>query len=439
MNQQAALRVLAATALIGLGVALFFALFEKVSEEVDTPQDPLVRQNPFRAAEILLGRMGLDVKSFASPRDLDGELAEGATLLLPTARQTLSPERSRELVAWVERGGHLIVVTWTVWDDPERRPDPILDPLGLQQVYDAEIESQIWPPEEREPKPEKPADDTRENAPLEVSDPPPARPVIADKKRPEGPPVAKVTLPGRRAPLRAQFDPRFSWTDSEKRAHFSIADDAGTHLVQVKVGEGQITALTDSGFLSNEGLWDEGEVFHYGGIANFDHAELVYRLATSGDRHGPVYLVWKEDWPGLLTLLLEHAWQTVVSGGLLLGAWVWLRSRRIGPTLADRPTDRRQLMEHVDAAGRFDWRNDSGGSLVASVREGLLDRVKVRYPTWSVLGRVELAHRLAELAGLPPGQVAHALGSEPVLSRGARDRESFVRKIATLEAVRKAL
>lgn len=433
MNQQAVLRALAAAALIGLGVALFFALFEKVSEEVDTPQDPLVRQNPFRAAEILLERMGLEVESFASPRDLDGELAEGATLLLPTARQTLSPERSRELVAWVERGGHLIVVT------PDRRADPILDPLGLHQVFDPGIESRIWPEEEREPEPEEPDDDTSENAPLEVSDPPRARPALEKKKHPKGPPVATVDLPGRSASLRAQFDPRFSWNDSEKRAHFAISDEAGTHLVQLKLGEGQITALTDSGFLSNEGLWDEKEIFHYGGIANFDHAELVYRLATSGDRHGPVYVVWKEDWPGLLTLLLEHAWQTVVSGALLLGAWVWLRSRRVGPTLADRPTDRRQLMEHVDAVGRFDWRNDSGRSLLASAREALLERVKARYPTWSVLGRVELAQRLAELAGLPPGQVVHALGSEPVFSRGAREREAFVRNIATLEAVRKAL
>jgi hypothetical protein len=445
-----ALRALAAAGLIGLGVLLFYALFEKRTIEVDTPRDPLVRLNPFRAAELMLGRMGLDVRSFANPRDLDGELSEAATLILPTSRQTLSPARSRALVEWVERGGHLIVVTWTIWDDPERRVDPILDPLGLQQLYDADIASEIWPEddeddeddEREEPKkPEPQPAQKRPNAPLEVSNPlqVEAEPAVEKRKRSEGPPVATVPFPARGEPLRVQFDPRFSWVDSEQRAHFSIADAAGTHLVQVRVGQGLITALTDSGFLSNEGLWDEGDVFHYGGIANFDHAELTYRLVTTGGRTGPVYVVWKEDWPGLGALLLEHGWQTVASGSLLLAVWVWLRSRRFGPVLADRPADRRQLMEHVDAVGRFDWKNDAGRSLVASVRDALLERVKARYPNWAALRRYELAQRLAELAKLPPEQVEQALGPELLPSRGARDRESFVRNIATLEAVRKAL
>jgi len=152
-----------------------------------------------------------------------------------------------------------------------------------------------------------------------------------------------------------------------------------------------------------------------------------------------VYVIWREEWPGLGALLFAHAWQVVASAVLLVGAWVWSRSRRLGPLLADRPVDRRQLMEHVEAAGRFDWKNDSGRSLVASVREALLERVKLRHPTWATLGRIELAQRLAEVAGLPAEQVERALGPERVLARGARDRDFFVRNIATLEAVRKAL
>jgi len=180
VNRGSALLALAVAGIVGLGTLLFFALFEKRVVEVETLQDPLVRQNPFRAAEILLERMGLEVVSRDGLHGLGWELADQATVLLPTTRETLSPSGSRELVEWVERGGHLIVVTWSLWDDPDRRPDPILDPLGLHQVFNANVESELWP--EAEPEGLKAV----------------AQPVVQSNRR--GPPIASAVLPGRAQP-----------------------------------------------------------------------------------------------------------------------------------------------------------------------------------------------------------------------------------------------
>ena len=367
---------LACAAVVALGVYGFLQLFEQRTFEFEVGFQGEAAANRYLAAQRLLERMGVEVRSLKL-----GELAalppRTGTLILPTERMTLSRERARRLLRWVDQGGHLIVVTWSLWDEEDRRDDPLLDPLGFRQYAQLEDVESV---------------------------------------------LALAAVPGRAQPLAVMHDPRFRFEDSEGRATWSIEDANGTHLLQTRVLRGTLTALTDDFFLTNYT------------IAEHDHAELVYRLARTDGRTGPVWIVFVEEWPDPWQLLWENGWAVVVALALLVCAWIWMRSRRFGPLLPDPPRDRRSLMEHIEASGRFHWKHAGARMLADASREALMERVRLRHPGWLELSPAELAKRLEQTADVPLWRINRALTFRPKL-----EREHFAQDIATMEQITRAL
>ncbi len=372
------------SALLALAVFTFLQLFEQRTFEIPVGYQGEAEHNRYLAAERLLERMGLEVRSLELS-ELTALPPSDATLILPTRRATLSKARSRQLVDWVEAGGHLLVVTWTLWDEVDRREDPILDPLGFRQYARLEGEGGA------------------------------AQPLEAGE-------IARVQVPGRGEPLEVMHDPRFQFEAEGGSAIWSIEDANGTHLLQSHLGAGYLTALSDDFFMTNTT------------IAEHDHAELVYRLARVGERAGPVWIVFAEDWPGAWQLLRDSAWAVVIALSILVAAWGWMRSQRFGPLRPDPPLSRRSLMEHVEASGRFHWKHGGAQVLAESVRGALMDRVRVRHPAWLELQPVELHRRLAVLSNIPRERIDRALASRPEVGP-----ERFVQNIDTIEKVTRAI
>ena len=367
---------LACAAALALGVYGFLELFEKRSFEFEVGFHGEAAANRYLAAQRLLERMGLEVRSLKL-----GELGalppHNGTLILPTERATLSRERARLLERWVNEGGHLIVVTWTLWDQEDRPDDPLLDPLGFRQFAQLEdVESML----------------------------------------------SLAVVPGQDRPLAVMYDPRFRFEDSEGRASWSIEDANGTHLLQTRLARGTLTALTDDLFMTNYT------------IAEHDHAELVCRLARADGRTGPVWIVFAEEWPGPWQLLWEAGWAVVVALALLVCAWIWMRSRRFGPLLPDPSLDRRSLMEHIEASGRFHWKHAGARMLADATREALMERVRTRHPGWLELSPAELAERLEQTADVPLWRINRALAFRPELVP-----EHFAQDIATMEQITRGL
>ena len=367
---------LVCAAALALGAYGFLQLFEKRSFEFEVGLHGEAAANRYLAAQRLLERMGLEVRSLKL-----GELGDlpprSGTLILPTERVTLSRERARQLERWVEEGGHLIVVTWTLFDEEERREDPLLDPMGFRQYAELEDVESV---------------------------------------------LALASFAGREQPLAVMYDPRFRFEDSEQRASWSIEDANGTHLLQTRVLRGTLTALTDDLFMTNAT------------IALHDHAELVYRLARVDGRTGPVWIVFAEEWPGPWQLVWENGWAVVVALALLVCAWIWMRSRRFGPLVPDPPLDRRSLMEHIEASGRFHWKHAGAPMLADATRQALMERVRLRHPVWLELSPAELAERLEQTAGVPLWRINRALAFRPEF-----EPEHFAQDINTMEQITRAL
>jgi hypothetical protein len=402
--------------LAALLAGLFFACFERSSEPVYTGLRGEAARNPYLAAETLLDALGLPVTRVARIAELDALPPVDATLILTGQRVRLSAERSAQLVDWVARGGHLVVQIWTLWDDPKRAPDPILDPLGVRQ-YQRPTSSR--------------AEGEASGAEGEDAAEPPAGEASAATEAGMNEVAEWISEPGAQ-PLRLRFDPRYSLELEEHTASWRVADRAGTHGLSVPHGAGHITVWTDDRFLTNEAI-DE-----------LDHAAATYRLVRLFGHGGATWIVrGNGEPPDLWARFWREAWPLAVALGALLGFHVWTHAPRFGPVQPDPPLERRELMEHVEAAGQFLARHRGAHSLVGAVRAALFRKLQTRHPQWTRLAPAAQAERVAEWTGIPLAEVASALAAEPARAPGAAAPElaatDFTFLVATLEAIRRKL
>ena len=94
--------------LAALGVLWFLSNYERVPYKERVGPSNEVRLRQFLAAERFAARMGVPASEIRSLPELDS-LTPGGALLMPARRQALEPRRLGQILAWVDRGGHLIV------------------------------------------------------------------------------------------------------------------------------------------------------------------------------------------------------------------------------------------------------------------------------------------------------------------------------------------
>ena len=403
-------------ALAGLAAlaGLFFATCEPYQAEYKTGYRGEAARNQYYAAQKLLSRMGMPAQGFPNAGVLTALPSESSTLVIPTPRRALGEAASRRLLEWAERGGHLVVVTWSLWNDPKRRPDPILDALGVHQFQNGEDDGG----DEPEAEPESPAPET------EPEGPPPEEPEDAPQE--DAPDYAEADFPDRESPLRVRFESRFRLEmddEASKSLVLEIGDDGGSHWLTLRHGKGLVTALTDDYFMSQPKIGD------------LDHAELVYRMSRLGGHRGIVWFVYGDQRPSVLGFLWRHGWMVLTAAAALLALWVWSASRRFGPLAGEPPSQRRELMEHVRAAGRLQWKNGAARELIGAAREALFARMRERHPAFESLDRAEQARALEKLSGLARARVADALVAIGAESEASR----FAGKVAILEKLRRSL
>jgi hypothetical protein len=118
---------LALLALAVLGAVWFFQNWENVPVRERVPASGEARLREFLAAERFAERMGMPARELRSLADLESPPA-GAVLLLPSHRQAIDAQRATRLLAWVARGGHLVVEAELVGVS-----DPLLDAAGVRR------------------------------------------------------------------------------------------------------------------------------------------------------------------------------------------------------------------------------------------------------------------------------------------------------------------
>ncbi len=351
--------LLAGVALLGIGVIALWWSQNYELKEVELPMPPRGEAafNPLYALKRALVLDGVDARS-RRRLTLDAQpLAPADTVLLLGDLRALPPRDADRLIAWVQRGGHLVAAVPSAAGLVER-PDqegPLLRALGITLL---------------------PADGgcTEFHA-----DP--------TRKKDEKPPTETSVCSNTLIVLPEDMRPALRWGD----------EDQGDALVRLRHGAGSIDLVSNLQFATNQGL------------ENTASAALVRQLLAPNYGRGTVHLVYDAEMPPLWRLLLERGWMAWLPLVLATLGWLWWRTQRRGPLLPSPPAHRRSLLEHVQASGEHVHRYGRGHLLHASLRKAFEARLRRRDPyAASLTGDAQRA-AIAARTGLPESEVEAAL------------------------------
>ena len=354
-------------------------------EVIDRGPSPEAQANPYLAAEHFLRKQGLPVDHAFGLDRLADLPSEHHSLLLLTERSNMSPRQVEQLLDWTRSGGHLLVVAEALWDEETGKSgDLLLDRLQIRQVLSDE--------------PEEPA---------------PAR----KEKTPD---LTRLYIDNETAPAYFGFDTAFNLTDPKHLAQFSANSAQSSHLMQLDLGQGRVTVITDSD------LWKTAN------IGKHDNAWLLWYL-TQGTA---VTLLANGDVDDLFSLLLRYFPQALVALTALIALALWHAGMRQGPIQAPAPKARRQLQEHLKASADFLLRRNGQRTLVQALQRDILRAARRRHPGFEHLNDAQQWQVLEHLTHQPSHVISQALGPLPEKRLSSAD---FSRQVARLQTLRNAL
>ena len=113
-------------------------------------------------------------------------------------------------------------------------------------------------------------------------------------------------------------------------------------------------------------------------LSGADHAALLDSLIRSTGDGGTVGFM-RGSGMSLWVLLRQYLWPVLVALGLWLLLWLWKNFSRFGPVEAESaPPVSRGYEHHLEALGDFQWRLDRAASLLAPLREQIVELGQAR-------------------------------------------------------------
>ncbi|NKC16368.1 MAG: hypothetical protein GKR94_30425 [Gammaproteobacteria bacterium] len=380
--------ITAAILIIGALASWFWICTDRSVQMERTNLSIEARRDRLLAAKRLLYHMGIEVETFTQP-DWDKILEKNATLMTFSDAWTLGDKRLYSVMRWVEAGGHLIFAPHLPY---------LLDDANTSQNLLARLGVTLKTIDEDDDEKTVKRIGARRDA------------------------TSQVTLGGERLRVAFSSPARFE-TDG-----FSVlgTDEHGACALQRALGAGHITVLCSAAPFFNRTIGDE------------QNASFLWALASM---HGqrPLWMVTRTDMPPLYLWAWRRFPEAIVFAALGSVLLLWAATRRAGP-IRDLPVpQRRQTIEHVEAASRFIWRHGGGSQLLACLRRVFREELERRQPAWAKLAPEQCIARLAQSAQLEPEAVHAALEDEANSERANGKRRDFAAAVRTLQILRKSL
>ncbi len=378
---------------LALVVAWFHHTYVRVEKTLYLPPNGEAAYNPLYALARTLEADGVKVNARQRLMLDDNALGARDTLLLFNDPRALSPQEAEEVLAWVERGGHLIVRTPLGSFDED---------LAAEDMPHAELLDRlsVWLVEE-----------TPDCEAFQV----------------EGEDHHVEFCRGRRF----AFDgvvPDLSWGDLQ----------AGFVYARLSQGRGHVDVLADVDFLMNAEqrppLGDALGAAPKGGLRDGPHRALARQVLAPNYGHGTVHLVYAAEMPTLWRTLLVRGWMVWIPLVLALAAWLWMRMQRFGPPVPAPAGERRSLLEHVRASGEHLYRYGRGVMLYSAVRQAFLARLRRRDPVAAALSGEPQVAAIAARTGEPADRIRTALNAP-----ASHDPPAFRDRISLLIQLRNRL
>ncbi|MGA6099293.1 DUF4350 domain-containing protein [Stutzerimonas marianensis] len=387
MSRRLTLLLASLVILIGLLLAYLASKATPYEEVVEHGPAPEVAADPYLAARQFLIAQGRQVARTSGLERQPERRPSSQVLLMLGDRSEMTPTQTERLLDWVAEGGHLVFVAEQIWDETtERSGDLLLDALQLQQHETA-------------------ADST-------------ARDTATEQRAPQ-PRLTRLYLENEDAPAFLAFDTGFHLYDAGHRAHAWANSDDATHMLQLRHGQGLITALTDAW------IWQNAQ------IGQYDHAWLLWYLTQDRD----VQLAYDTEQDSLLRLVMRHFPEALAALLIMVLLGAWHVGQRHGPLIETNDRSRRRLQEHLRASADFLYRRAGPNHLLETLQADVHRRIRSRHPGFDQLPLDQQYQRLAALCQLPTQYIEQAL-SRPAKALGAAE---FTRQVTYLQRIRNSL
>jgi hypothetical protein len=356
----------------------FYENFEEVTVTERSEMSPEARRNPLLAAQYLLSRLGKQAQSRSGRQFLVRPPEQSGVLLVRDLGAPLTQNQVEALLGWVEAGGHLIATPGQFQDEAVSHP--------LLQSFGVEIRSDCGckVTEQGTQGVTSGQEITQEQETT------PEQEIAPDQE------TASILLPGdtQEESFAVEFDPDYGFDVDYAGEYWRTPAEGYPHLLIYPLGAGFVTFLSDSDFFDNTRIGDA------------DHAPLLAELTAGYDQ---VWLLYSAQMPSLIVLLWRWAPYLLLSLGLLGLLLIWRMTRRSGPLSLTAQTQRRDLLEHLQAAAEFNWRVDPGAGLLQQVRKQVEKRWLTSHPHLQRLDAAARCDWLAERIGMSAEAIDLAL------------------------------
>ncbi|WP_067272945.1 DUF4350 domain-containing protein [Mitsuaria sp. 7] len=366
---------------------------EWVEEDVPRPATGEARDNPVYAFEQIMRKLGMHAEHH---EQLDRMPPEGARLVLLSPNWELVPERAAQLRAWVERGGHLVLLQGADWDDTRLESWVPVFAFDISEKVRRQGEQARAAAAARAAKPtpapghgasaagggnHKDDEDEDENRDEADSEPP----VFGD--------IDSLDLCH-----------SFNWNKRlrvkpGREAVWTLTQEHGQQLIRVIQGRGSVTVLNASPWL-----------FQRQSPLGCDNA-LLLAATVQADPGATVWIYLNEKREALTPWLWHSGWIAIVLGALALAAALWRAAVRFGPRLAAPPRLRRSISEQVRGMGAYLHRHGRDALLAAQQRA--LDDAAIRHVRgYARLPMADRAHAVATATGVARDDLYAAMASK---------------------------
>ncbi len=426
MNQRTLLIGLLVLLVIAGGGYWFYTKIERYTHHWDDGPKLDVLFNPWHAAQTFLQRQQKESHRSFNLHPVFERLNPYDALILDNAAPIANPATRETLKNWMNNGGHLVITAVEEWDFDLETADPLLDDFGVrlyslveEEDYEQDYEEVEFDSEEfaeiETPLEQPPLTDTEESEESES---------VADEEDDAAQSCGFVV-----------YDHLFTvnWNNEklqiESLGDYSLDDEYGeatrgndswpTAVLQYQVGAGKLTVLMDTG------IWANGR------IGDYDHAYFLWQLVKADDI---VWFVSSNASENLMQKLWRTAPYLLIGIIVLLLIWGWRRWVRFGPLIPDHSNEHRQLLEHIEAATRFDWNHHQSDTMLESLRDDIKAEVSRQHNLEFESDQSKWLELVARISQLDAPLIAHAM------TQPAPEREHpWTELISQLQTIRNAL
>lgn len=355
--------------------------------------------------------------------------AHDSVLILTSSDKRLTQNQSQQIVAWVEQGGHLIFSMDTAfYKQPRDIHHPLWNTLNITAIPPKTIEAVPAESDDLTSEPSSSKQASSEQADSQASKEGKEKIAAApDDEAEEAEKVPeKLEFEG---PFSTEFKTQngnvfFAYLEKSYRISapensqvvMSAGDERGDTFVQIKLGQGKVSLLTEVEIWNNRQLDSAHNAYLYDWLVG--DSQTIWLFTSAAQDH---WLVNLANWsPSLIGLIL-----------LLLVLFVWYQAVQFGPAYTHNETHQHFFHQHIKASAEFYWQHKQQALLTKALQQQVIEKICKRWPAFRTANQTQQIDYLVDLT-----QLDRTLIQQSIFAHTNEDERGFTRQVRTLQKIR---